>query len=177
MKTLKIFSILPLFIAISLVSFAQKKTETIPVSGNCGMCEAKIEKAAKEAGASAAEWNKDTKVLTVSYNSSATNAAKIQQAIAKVGYDTRDFKATEESYNKLHACCQYERETVKEAKHDCSDKCDMKDGKCTDMQACKDKGCCKESGSGKTMSCCSKEGEGEHGKMDCCKNGKCEKHS
>lgn len=175
MKTLKIFSILPVFIAISLVSFAQKKTESIPVSGNCGMCESKIEKAAKEAGASAAEWNKDTKVLTVSYNSSSTNAVKIQQAIAKVGYDTRDFKASDEAYNKLHACCQYERAAEKEASHQCSGKCDMKDGKCTDMKICQDKGCCKEAGSGKTMNCCSKEGEPE--KMDCCKNGKCEKHS
>ncbi|MEI9912952.1 MAG: hypothetical protein WDO71_26915 [Bacteroidota bacterium] len=49
MKTLKVFSILPLFLAFAIISFAQKtKTETIPVSGNCGMCETKIEKAAKK---------------------------------------------------------------------------------------------------------------------------------
>lgn len=177
MKTLKIFPILSLFMAFAIVSFSQSaKTETIPVSGNCGMCESKIEKAAKEAGATSADWSADTKMLTVKYNSSSTNAARIQQAIAKVGYDTRDFKATDESYNKLHGCCQYERTAAKEAKHECSGKCEMKDGKCTNMESCKGKGCCKEAGAGKAMSCCSKDG-GEAGKMDCCKNGKCEKHS
>jgi len=151
MKTLKIFSLLPLLMAFTLVSFAQKTTtEAIPVSGNCGMCEAKIEKAAKEAGASTAEWNKDTKILTIKYNSSTTNAAKVQQAIAKAGYDTRDFKATDESYNKLHACCQYDR-TASSSKADC-----CKDGKCS-----------KPGHDGKD--CC---GTAEQ-KMDCCKDGKC----
>lgn len=178
MKTLKIFSLLPLLMAFSIVSFAQNTTtESFPVSGNCGMCETKIEKAAKQAGASAADWNKDTKVLTVKYNSSTTNAAKVQQAIANVGYDTRDFKATDASYNKLSACCQYDREAAKEAKHQCTEKCDMKDGKCTNMESCKEKGCCKDAGSGKSMGCCTKEGTDAGGKMDCCKNGKCEKHS
>jgi periplasmic mercuric ion binding protein len=114
MKTLRIFSILALFISISQFSFAQKTTkETIPVSGNCGMCKHSIEKAAKKAGAATAEWNMEEKTLNVAYNSSSTNAAKIQQAIAAVGYDTRDFRTTDEAYNKLHACCKYERAGTK----------------------------------------------------------------
>ena len=47
MKTLKIFSIVLFCCTLATASFAQKvKTETFKVSGNCGMCEAKIEKAA-----------------------------------------------------------------------------------------------------------------------------------
>ncbi len=146
MKTYKIVFLLPLLIAFS--SFAQTtKTEKIPVAGNCGMCEKKIETAAKEAGAAKAEWNKDTKVLIVKYNSATTNAAKIQQAIASVGYDTRDFKATDESYNKLHACCQYDRTEAlgkqpgaqKEEAMDC-----CKDGKCS-KPGHNGKDCCKKS--------------------------------
>lgn len=159
MKTQKIFSILPLAILFSAISFAQKKTESIPVSGNCGMCEAKIEKAANAAGASSAEWNRDTKMLTVSYKSGSTSAAKIQQAIAAVGYDTRDFKASDEAYNGLHACCKYDRKSSGGEKHECSAQCEMKDGKCTNREACKDKGCCKDPGH-----------------ADCRKDGKCEKH-
>lgn len=176
MKTLKIFSILPVLIAFTTVSFAQKnKTESIPVSGNCGMCETKIEKAAKEAGATSAQWVADKKILTVTYNTTSTNAAKIQEAVAKAGYDTRDVRATDEAYNKLHGCCQYEREAVKETvKKECCDKCEMKDGKCADMKACDDKTCCKDA-TGKAMSCCTKDGDS--GKAECCKNGKCEKHS
>lgn len=169
MKTLKIFSFVSLFMALTMVSFAQKtKSEVIPVSGNCGMCEDKIEKAAKQAGASSAEWDADTKKLTVKYNSSTTNAAKIQQAIAKVGYDTRDFRATDESYNKLHGCCQYERTSNTEKKACCSEKCEMKDGKCTDMAACKDKGCCNAEGVCKAGAACTHE-EGHDGKAGCCK--------
>ncbi|RYG51082.1 MAG: ATPase, partial [Chitinophagaceae bacterium] len=93
MKTFKIFSVIALCFLFTTASFAQTKTDTIQVSGNCGMCKTNIEKAAKKAGASAAEWDTESKILTVKYNSSSTNAAKIQQSIAAVGYDTRDVKA------------------------------------------------------------------------------------
>jgi hypothetical protein len=32
-----------------------------------------------------------------------------EKAIAKVGHDTDDVKSTEEDYQNLHGCCQYER--------------------------------------------------------------------
>lgn len=157
MKALNIFSILTLFMALSNISFGQKaksKTETVHVAGNCGMCKDKIEKTAKKAGAISADWNADKKALTVKYNNATTNLAKIQQEIAAAGYDTRDFKASDAAYNKLHACCQYDREEVTTAKS-CSDKCEMKDGKCKDEAACKEKDCCKDEATGKTKSCCS----------------------
>jgi periplasmic mercuric ion binding protein len=171
MKTLRIFSITTLFLAFANFSFAQKaKTETLKVSGECGMCKKKIEKAAKDAGASYALWNVDTKILTVKYNSVSTNTAKIQQKIAGVGYDTPDFKATDEAYNKLDACCQYDRDAVKKDAKCCSDKCDMKDGKCADEAACKEKGCCKDSEACKEMGCCG-NGNTAMATMDCCKKG------
>jgi periplasmic mercuric ion binding protein len=136
-------------------SFNQKiKTETIPVSGNCSMCKSTIEKSAKKAGASTATWNIDTKILTIKYNTSTTNAGKIQKAIAAAGYDTRDFKATDESYNKLHACCQYDRTGVAMKHEGCSGKCDMKDGKCADMATCIAKECCKDAETCKAKGCC-----------------------
>jgi len=169
MKTLKIFSTFLVCCAIATASFSQKtKTETFQVSGNCGMCEAKIEKAAKAAGASYAEWNKDTKIITVKYNSTSSNLAKIQKSIADVGYDNAGVKASTEAYDKLHACCKYDRTESNQAKACCdNEKCGKedcagidccKDGKCT-MQACKDAGCCKD---GKCdMTVCTEKG--------CCK--------
>jgi hypothetical protein len=158
MRTLKIFSSILLCCSLATVSFAQKaKTETFKVSGNCGMCETKIEKAAKSAGATYAEWNKDTKVITVKYNSTSSDLAKIQKTIAEAGYDNAGVKATTESYNKLHACCQYEREASSQAKACCDNEKCSKEG-CAGMDCCKDK------------DCCSKDG-----KMDCCKDGKCTK--
>src|SRR6185503_15848513 len=133
MKTLKIFSTVLLFCAIATTSFSQKaKTDTFQVSGNCGMCEAKIEKAAKAAGATYADWNKDTKVITVKYSSTSSNLAKIQKSIADAGYDRTES-------NQAKACCDTEKCT----KEDCAGMDCCKDGKCT-MQACKDAGCCKD---------------------------------
>lgn len=156
MKTLKIFSIALICCSIATASFAQKtKTETFKVSGNCGMCETKIEKAAKSAGATYAEWNVDTKVITVKYRSSSSNLAKIQKGIADAGYDNAGAKATNESYNKLHACCQYERTDANPAK-----------------ACCDNEECTKEGNDGKD--CCKKDGVA---KADCCKDSECCKKS
>ena len=121
------------------------------------MCEAKIEKAAKAAGATYADWNKDTKIITVKYSSTSSNLAKIQKSIADAGYDNVGVKATSEAYDKLHDCCKYDRTAVATTGSEKMDCC--KDGKCT-----------KEGHDGKD--CCKKEGTA---KMDCCKDGKCTK--
>jgi copper chaperone CopZ len=104
------------FVLASTVSigFAQEKTETLKVAGECGTCKKKIETAAKKAGASYAVWNMDSKELTIKYNSTSANSAKIQKAVADAGYDTPDYKATDEAYDKLDGCCQYERTADKE---------------------------------------------------------------
>jgi len=168
MKTLKIIFVLVLFAGLGSMSFAQNvKTEAIPVSGNCGMCKATIEKAAKSAGAKEANWNAEKKVLTVKYSSSSSNAAKIQNAVAAAGYDTRDVKATNEAYERLHSCCQYDRTPQTGKPGCCNDKCEMKDGKCTDMAACKDKGCC-DAGDCHDSGCCSHDA-GSGTRVDCCK--------
>ncbi len=97
-------------------SFAQSafKTENIKVWGNCGMCKSKIEKSAKQAGAKSAEWDEESKILKVSYTGDKTNTAKIQQAIAKTGYDTQDYTADNTAYANLHGCCKYDRKADKE---------------------------------------------------------------
>ena len=158
MKTFKSFLLSFLLISLSTAVFSQAKTEKIKVAGECGMCKSKIEKAAKAAGASYALWDMDNKVLTVKYSSKSSNTAKIEKAVAGVGYDTEHEKATEETYSKLHSCCKYERASASSetAQHSCCDdaKCKeascMKDGKCAkDMSCCKDAGC-------STKDCCKK---------------------
>jgi len=111
-----------LLISIASFGFAQIKSETLKVSGECGSCKKKIESAAKKAGASYAVWDVDSKELTIKYSSNSTNSAKIQKAIASVGYDTPDFKATDEAYNKLDGCCQYDRTTASKEKTDSTGK-------------------------------------------------------
>ncbi len=88
---------------------ATQKTETIKVWGNCNMCKTRIEKAAKAEGVARAEWNKDTKILTLVYIPSAVSSDAIQKRIAAVGHDTEKFRADDQVYNSLDACCHYER--------------------------------------------------------------------
>jgi len=151
MKSLKLFSLAVLGFMFSVATSAQSSKETFKVNGNCGMCKTAIEKAAKAAGAESADWNKETKELTVSYLAASTDAAKIQQKIADAGYDNAGFKTTEAAYKKLPGCCKYDRSVnVTAAKEEAS--------------------CCKKDGEGKMD--CSKDAKNE---MDCCKDGKCTK--
>lgn len=108
MKTFII--ILSFVLSFSSASFAQTvKKETLKVNGNCDMCQSKIEKAAKSAGATTASWDVDSKVLTVAYNPAKASMEKIGKAIAKAGYDNDVQATTEAAFNKLPGCCKYDR--------------------------------------------------------------------
>ena len=110
MKSLIILIII-IISGISQLS-AQKeyvKSEDFTVYGNCGMCKRTIEKAASIKGVKSANWNMETDVMTVSYDTTIVKIVAIKKAIASSGYDTDECRATDESYKKLHGCCQYDR--------------------------------------------------------------------
>ena len=114
MKTKAIYLTLAIALMSIATTFGQSKAETFKVDGNCGMCESRIEKAAKSVdGVSMADWNKKTKIINVSFNSAKTDIYKVHTAIAKVGHDTDKHKAKDETYNALPACCKYERTPLK----------------------------------------------------------------
>ena len=99
-----------LALSISTLMAQTEKKEEFEVAGNCGMCKTRIEKAAKSVdGVSAAEWDKESKMIKVSFDSGKTDVHKVHMAIAKVGHDTRMHKASDEVYDKLPGCCKYER--------------------------------------------------------------------
>lgn len=95
---------------LSVSLFAQtSKTETFKVSGNCSSCKKHIETAAHVPGVTRAEWNKDTKMMTLVYDPAKVSSDDIQKKIAAVGYDTQKYKGDDKAYSKLDECCQYER--------------------------------------------------------------------
>ena len=103
----------------SINSFAQiknAKTETVKIYGNCGMCKATIEKAGNVNKVASVEWNKDTKMATLTYDSDKTNQDEILKRIALAGYDSEKFLAPDDVYAKLPGCCQYSRELKPAAK-------------------------------------------------------------
>lgn len=90
------------------------KTETFKVYGNCGMCEKTIEGALKGVkGIEKADWNKETKMIEVTFNDKEISLGEIKKKIASVGYDTNEYRASEKTYNSLPGCCQYERPAEK----------------------------------------------------------------
>ena len=113
MKT-KIFGLLMFFLLATTIVFAGNKTEKFKVKGKCGMCETRIEKAALSVeGVSKADWNLKTNMLEVEFNDTKTSVGKVHVAVAEVGHDTELQKAKDEVYNKLPACCKYDRTSVK----------------------------------------------------------------
>ena len=110
MKTVKIIIVALLAIVLTSTVYSQSvtsKTETIKVSGNCDMCKARIEKAAKIDGVSKAEWSKKDKTLTATFDPAKTNIDVIGKKVAAAGYDTEKAKADDKVYAKLPGCCQY----------------------------------------------------------------------
>ena len=83
--------------------------DTFMVLGNCGMCQKVIQTAALQAGAAQANWNIETDQLSVAYDTTKTSLDAIQRAVAQSGYDNAGYKADDATYEKLHACCHYER--------------------------------------------------------------------
>ena len=70
---------------------------------------ARIEKAVKSEGAASADWNKNTKILTVTFDPSKTSVDSFSKKLAAVGHDTEKYKADDKAYQALDTCCQYER--------------------------------------------------------------------
>ena len=200
MKTLSLCAVILFSIFSINTSTAQTaKKETIKVWGNCGMCKKTIEKSARSAGATAASWNEESKELTVSYAANKTSGAKIQEAIAKSGYDTQDLTADNKAYEKLPGCCQYERKDATAnkdekkgsghagCKHDAKDMSGSKEKSCcsktagtmNDKKSC-DHANCKHEGAAMTCSkdksCCNKAaGTGTDKK--CCDDKSCKHDS
>lgn len=95
-------------LALSSLSYAQEKVEIeFQVSGVCGMCETRIEKALDVPGVIMAEWDVETKKAKVAYKTKVISEEQIHQLIANVGHDTDKIKATDEVYANIHGCCKY----------------------------------------------------------------------
>jgi periplasmic mercuric ion binding protein len=113
MKTTHLLLALCLMLfTFSFVSAQDAKDKTIEfkVTGNCEMCKKTIESSLKgKPGIQAAVWNKNTKVMKVSFDPAKISEDQVHQTIADSGYDTEKKKATDKSYSSLPGCCQYKR--------------------------------------------------------------------
>ncbi|MCK9410474.1 MAG: hypothetical protein WCX28_03265 [Bacteriovoracaceae bacterium] len=108
MKTnvLKSITILSFLSTIAFAGDTVKETE-FKVSGNCGQCKTRIEKAMKISEVKFSKWDKKSKMLKVAYLSEAITLDSLQKRIASVGHDTEKFTAETSVYENLPGCCLY----------------------------------------------------------------------
>ncbi|SER06644.1 Copper chaperone CopZ [Hyunsoonleella jejuensis] len=109
---------------IGTTTFAQNKNAkaSMEVDGICGMCKARIEKACLNTkGVKWADWNIDTHELKLIFDERKTDLNTIEHEVLAAGHDTKNAKATDQAYAKVHGCCKYRDEEVKGA-HDQKDK-------------------------------------------------------
>ncbi len=80
------------------------------VSGNCEMCQDRIQKAAMSVpGVTKASWNIKSHRLSLAYNGMKTNLVAVHEAIARAGHDNGKYRAPDVTYNSLPACCHYRK--------------------------------------------------------------------
>jgi len=111
MKSIILMAVIVLFSTTSCQSqINNAKTATVKVYGNCGMCETTIETTGNVKKVAKVDWDKDTKMAILTYDSTKTNQDEILKRIALGGYDSDKFLAPDAAYNKLPGCCKYDRE-------------------------------------------------------------------
>ncbi len=108
MKHLCLFVILLLGIC-SCQTAKPEKTETFKVWGNCDKCKKTIETASSVDGVIEKNWDVESKLMTVKFDTTKINLNTIEELIAKAGYDNDLYYGDDYAYGKLADCCQYER--------------------------------------------------------------------
>lgn len=85
----------------------KEKEVKIKTSAVCGMCKARIERnLAFEKGVKESSLDVKSKIVTIKYNPSKTDVAKLKANISKTGYDAEEVAADEAGYAKLPSCCK-----------------------------------------------------------------------
>ena len=113
MKKIRYILIIAISLSTGLINAQSKNTGSadstirFKVFGNCEMCKERIEEAAKGKGVQSAEWNQDTKILTLTVDPFNISLDKIQARIVAAGHDLENKKAKDIIYKELPECCQY----------------------------------------------------------------------
>ena len=108
-----ILGMMLLFVAFSGQAQDKKSKNakhTIEANGNCDQCQKRIQKAAYSvSGVKSAIWNIETHELSLILNEEKCSILDVKKAVANVGHDADEVKASNDVYENLHSCCKYER--------------------------------------------------------------------
>lgn len=124
MKTL-LFGILMVFLSsLSWETQAQASAVTggdttlsLKIRGNCRQCKSRIESAYQKAGLKNVNWSAETETATLRFPKGAFNRPQLEQIALQAGHDTETDLASDDSYDRLAACCQYRDPQTKKGHH------------------------------------------------------------
>jgi len=190
MKKSFLYSFAIMMMVMFLTSCGSKanKESSFWVRGNCEMCQERIVQTLKGIkGVEKADWNVETKMAKVAYDSTLTNVAELNKAVANVGHETESAAVNAKAHTDLPECCQKHssvhadplagavssakmaKDGIKCCQSSCCDhkSCLAMDGK----EKCGDK-CCHTGKCTKSSNACCAKAAGDHGK--CCGNTCCE---
>ncbi|MBK7427055.1 MAG: DUF3347 domain-containing protein [Saprospiraceae bacterium] len=111
MKSINILITATVFLLFTAcnVHIKNATTKSVMINGNCAMCKSAIEIAGNIKNVALVDWNKDTKIATLTYDSIKTNQEEILKRIALAGYDSEHYLAPDDEYARLPDCCKYVR--------------------------------------------------------------------
>ena len=139
----------------TLLIFAAKQTEKFEVKGACGMCETRIENTAQGIdGVKSADWTLENNILELKFNDKKVSLVDVRKALAAVGHDNGDFRASDEVYDNLPACCHYERKDVKKLDGCASGNCSEEEQTTGMKMSVEEESSCSGAGSEEEKSAC-----------------------
>lgn len=95
--------------ALSLYSCGNKsfKEESFYVRGNCGMCKERLESGVKTlSGVTQVKYNVNDEMLKVTYDTTLTNRAAIEEQCSELGHGTHAYPMNEKNHEALPECCK-----------------------------------------------------------------------
>jgi len=107
-KMMRFLVFISIFIFCSACSEKKANKEVeFKVRGNCSMCQNRIEEATNSIkGIKKAEWNVDTEILKVSFDSNSTSEIEIHRAVAAKGHGTDKVEMNQTEHANLPDCCK-----------------------------------------------------------------------
>lgn len=97
---------------VFLISCKNSVVETqVQVYGACDIAKKKIDSAARLEGVIKADWNKESKLLTIKYDSTKVSIDAILKNVAMAGFDNERYFADDYAYEELPDSCKYERKS------------------------------------------------------------------
>lgn len=106
-------NLLFLFMVMAMIFITSCKNNVVEtevhVWGNCDIAKKKIDSAAKMEGVLKADWNKETRLLSLKFDSTKVSLDNILKNISMAGFDNERYFADDYAYEQLPDSCKYER--------------------------------------------------------------------